>query len=429
MPIKDIRGLPNELQQFFAAAGNVFIKPFSILGVAESLTDEVATELVMLTGLPEKKAIQFVRALHFCDFVVERNSEWHFSQNILEFLNKRIDIHSELVQKAHQTLFDIAIKGDVKSAGKTIPRYLVSGIGRAYHKSPSSPKEGLEYYSQAANKLADGSQWLLGKLAIEQQSRGILPASAIEPSFIRGMTLYKEQRYEDAEKLFRRVILSKEIRIEVAIACHIVGRQIGRKAGGFTEAEELLRRSIEIGEEIKHYHHQAQALHTLGQLLGKDRSRAKEAEELLRRSIELLKQVNDKHGQAQALHTLGQLLGKDRSRAKEAEELLRRSIELLKQLNDKHGQAQALHTLGQLLGKDRSRAKEAEELLRRSLLVGEKINNINHQAQVLFSLGKLIFDANPNDGRALLLRSIELNKRLKNTYFVKLVNEELAKRG
>ncbi|MGE6314542.1 hypothetical protein ACQKC1_01960, partial [Shewanella baltica] len=95
----------------------------------------------------------------------------------------------------------------------------------------------------------------------------------------------------------------------------------------------------------------------------------------------------------------------------------------------KHGQAQALHTLGQLLGKDRSRAKEAEELLRRSLLVGEKINNINHQAQVLFSLGKLIFDANPNDGRALLLRSIELNKRLKNTYFVKLVNEELAKRG
>ncbi|MGE6314543.1 tetratricopeptide repeat protein, partial [Shewanella baltica] len=291
MPIKDIRGLPNELQQFFAAAGNVFIKPFSILGVAESLTDEVATELVMLTGLPEKKAIQFVRALHFCDFVVERNSEWHFSQNILEFLNKRIDIHSELVQKAHQTLFDIAIKGDVKSAGKTIPRYLVSGIGRAYHKSPSSPKEGLEYYSQAANKLADGSQWLLGKLAIEQQSRGILPASAIEPSFIRGMTLYKEQRYEDAEKLFRRVILSKEIRIEVAIACHIVGRQIGRKAGGFTEAEELLRRSIELLKQVNDKHGQAQVLHTLGQLLGKDRSRAKEAEELLRRSIELLKQV------------------------------------------------------------------------------------------------------------------------------------------
>jgi uncharacterized protein HemY len=62
--------------------------------------------------------------------------------------------------------------------------------------------------------------------------------------------------------------------------------------------------------DIKHYHHQAQALHTLGQLLGKDSSRAKEAEELLRRSIELLVQVNDKHGQAQALHTLGQLLNK-----------------------------------------------------------------------------------------------------------------------
>ncbi len=385
MNLSDIQ--PRELRSFLSAAGEKFINPLIVLGVAESLTDEVAIQLVTLVGLSEKEAEGFVEALHFCDFVVERNSEWHFSSTIFKYLNDELGKLKELARKGHSLLFDISVNGDINLAGDTIPRYLLSDIGRAYHKSPLSPEQGLEFYANAASKSFSGSQWLIGRLAVDQQERGILPTEAIEPSFLRGMTLYREGQRRESEYFLQKVVDSTEIREEVAISCHIVGRLTARKPGKFNEAEELLRRSLSIGEEINHIHHQAQAL-----------------------------------------HTLGQLIGKNRNRADEAEELLRRSLKLLEDLNDKNGQAQTQHTLGQLIGKSRNRADEAEELLRRSLKIGEKLRNKNHQAQVLFSLGKLVWEKDAEEGKNFLLRSITINKSIGNQWAVRMVERELNKR-
>ncbi|SDL29881.1 Tetratricopeptide repeat-containing protein, partial [Geoalkalibacter ferrihydriticus] len=311
MAVDNSNTCPSELKSFLSGAGEAFMRPLIALGVAESLTDEVATQLAVLSGLSKREANGLVKSLHFCDFVVERNSEWHFSSQVIECLNAEMACQDELVHKAHSLLLEIAMTGDIKCAGNTIPRYLLSDIGRAYHKSPLSPEEGLKIYASAADKKISGSQWLLGKLAIAQQNKGILPPEAIEPSYIRGMTYYREGQQKEAEYFLGRVVESTEIRVEVAIACHIVGRLLARKRGKRDEAEKLLRRSLLIGEDINHKHHQAQVLHTLGQLIGENRNRSDEAEKLLRRSLDLLKKLKDKHGQAQALHTLGQLIGKN----------------------------------------------------------------------------------------------------------------------
>ncbi|MDC7703836.1 tetratricopeptide repeat protein [Vogesella indigofera] len=316
--------LPDDVKAYLVAVGEKFQLPLYALGAAESLTDEVATKLAIVAGLEENEATRFVRALHYADFVIERNSEWHFTSKMRTHLSVGLIKQPELFSAAHSLLFQISLTGDPKFAGESIPRYLLNGVGKAFHKSANSPADGLKLYSEAARMELVGSQWLLGQLAIEQQEQGILPSGAVEPPFLRGMTLYQERRLNEAEYFLRRVIKSNEIREEVAISCHLVGKIDSRKPGMQAQAEELLRRSIGIGEKIHHEHHLAQALHTLGQLIGKDRSRVKEAEELLRRSLEISRR-NMNH-QAQVLFSLGKLIW--HTARPEAEQMLRESIKI-----------------------------------------------------------------------------------------------------
>jgi tetratricopeptide (TPR) repeat protein len=218
------------------------------------------------------------------------------------------------------------LSGDPIAAGDTIPRYLLSPVGKAFHRSPNSVPDGLKYYVEAAGTEKSGSQWLLGRLAIEQQEQGILPKEAIEPPYIRGMTLYREYRISEAESFLKRVISSDEIREEVAISCHLVGKIWSKKPGMKVKAEDLLRRSLALLEKLHDQHGQAQALHTLGQLIGKDRNRVSEAEELLRRSLEIGEKIKNKNHQAQVLFSLGKLIWEKNQ--SEALQMLERSIEL-----------------------------------------------------------------------------------------------------
>jgi tetratricopeptide (TPR) repeat protein len=406
--------LPEDLKTFLTAAGDIFLKPLCALSAAESLTDEVAIQLVIQSGLEEKIAARFIKALHFSDFIVERNSEWNFTGESRSYLSQRLIEQSELFRAVNELLYQISNSSNPSCDGDTIPRYLLSDVGKAYHKSSISPTDGLKLYATAAGKNLSGNQWLLGKLAIEQQEQGILPRRAIEPPFIQGMVFYRERRIDEAEKYLRRVIVSDEIREEVAIACHLTGKIESGKPGMAKEAEELLRRSLDLLEKLHDQHGQAQALHSLGQLIGKNRNRAEEAEKLLKRSVEIGEQIHHEYHQAQALNSLVQLIGKDRNRAGEAEKLLKRSLKIGEQIHHEYHQAQALNPLGQLIGKDRNRAEEAEKLLRRSLEIGEKIHHEDHQAQAIHSLGQLIGkDRNrAEEAEKLLRRSLDLKEKL-----------------
>ncbi|MGL5824836.1 MAG: tetratricopeptide repeat protein, partial [Nocardioides sp.] len=136
--------------------------------------------------------------------------------------------------------------------------------------------------------------------------------------------------------------------------------------------------------------------------------------DLLRKSLDILEELGDEFSQSQVLHTLGQLVGRDRKRAAEAEDLLQTSLHIKSRLSDEFGQAQVLHTLGQLVGRDRKRAAEAEDLLQKSLQIGENLSKRNHVAQVFRSLGKLV--AGTDRARAIyyLEQSLHVNKEIGN---------------
>ena len=158
------------------------------LGAAESLTDWVAVELASKAGLSAEQSVRLVKGLHFADFVVERNSEWHFAAAARSFLSASLQRDPGFWRRSHSLLAGLAASAQSSDAYEKLPVYLVNGVGKAFHTAAVSPEDGLHYYACLALGGRSGAQWLLGCLAVEQQTRGILPASAIEPPFIRAIT-------------------------------------------------------------------------------------------------------------------------------------------------------------------------------------------------------------------------------------------------
>ena len=240
-------------------------RALTVLSAAVSLTDEVAHELLRACISTVFHATAFIDTLHLSDFVVERNSEWHIRSTERELLLNCLHKDPELARQAHSILYRVAKEADPTLAGEAVPTYLTWPVGLAYHYAVSDPIQALRMYTSAYTGLNTGRQWLLGKLAMEQQAIGVLPGSAIEPPFLQGMAAYREGRVRDAERFLSRVVQSTEDRIEVAIALHILG--LIRQREHRKEAEELMRRSLALGERIGHLHHQAQVLNSLGNLM------------------------------------------------------------------------------------------------------------------------------------------------------------------
>src|SRR6266851_4881798 len=283
------------IQDFLETAPDGAARVLQALAAAESLTDDVAREIYELEPIKGVSADLFVRALHYGDFIAPRNSEWHFVPEVRqEFQNLGV-ASPEIVKAAHHTLLKLGDEGDHSLAGSVIPGYLFTNAGKAYHKAAlGMTDEALALYARASAGSRTGAQWLASKLADEQEARGALPPGTVEATFLRAMVMFREGRRQEAEPLFRRVAATDELRIEVAIALHILGNLIGRRNP--REAEAFFRRSIEIGESLGNQQHVAQTLHSLANLIGRDRSRGDEAEKLYRRSIEIDESLGNQHG-------------------------------------------------------------------------------------------------------------------------------------
>jgi tetratricopeptide (TPR) repeat protein len=419
--------VPDELSPFLVGR-EINERSLLVLAAAESLTDALAHDLLRVALGEDAMKERFVGALHLCDFVVERNSEWHLAPRVREVLVERLMGERELFERVHGRLLELA-EPDAAPAHppEELPRYLQNGVGRAYHATFLSA-DGLRQYARLADQPLGGQQWLAGQLASEQVRLGVIPEDALEVMFLHGMMLYRERRRREAEGLLREVAKRSEPCHEVGVAAHLVGRMDARSPARRRSGESLLRKSLELLRTLNDPVGTAQVLHTLGQLVGRDRSRSAEAEELLRESLELSRTLGDPFGAAQVLHTLGQLVGRDRSRSAEAEELLRESLEVQRPLDHPFGDAQALHTLGKLVGRDRSRRAEAEELLRESLEIGRDLKHPNHQAQVLYSISQLT-GTHPDDAEALLMDSLELNRQTRNSRGERIVQRALERLG
>ena len=408
------------LQVFLEKTEGGTLRTLSVLSAAESLTDWLAQKLTTEAGLSEQQSDSLVEALRYCGFTVERNSEWHITQQARVFLQEHLLSDPDLHKRIHRLLFSIATSEAPRDENREIPAYLSMPAGIAYHQSVLDQKAGLAIYAQSFNSELTGDQWLLARLATEQQLLGILPVDAIEPAFLAGMLLYKEGRYREAERRLKTVASSRQHRTEVAIAAHLVGRLMAKRFRR-QDAESFLRHSLSMLVELGDKHGEAQVLHTLGTLIIK--SHPIQAEQYLRRSVAMLSEMKDKHGVAQVLHDLGRLVAK-RDPA-EAEQLLRESLGIGEQIGHRHHQAQVLHDLGRLVAKRDS--AEAERLLRESLAKLIEMKDKPGVAQVLDALGRLIATVDQSEALVLLRRSLDINRELGLSDHVRRQSRLIAK--
>ncbi|MBR7918267.1 tetratricopeptide repeat protein [Burkholderia vietnamiensis] len=394
-----------------------------MLAVAESLTDDVAMQLYELNPIPGVPAQLFVQALHYSDIVEPRNSEWHFTNEFRESLRHITDEDDELVNAAHDRLLSIGQNADVSLGGDTVPRYLFSKGGMAYHKAAIGlTDEALRLYAQAAIGPLSGDQWLASHLASEQETDGVLPEQQIEVKFLRAMVLYREGDWEEAKPLLFEIARTREFRIEVAIASNILGVRFSRSQPRL--AERLLKQSVQIGEWLGDRSHLAQSLHVLANLVARVPSRADEAEALYKRSLSLEEELNDSDGIAQTLHSFGNFLARQQHRGHEAEAAYRRSIDIEKSSGSLAGLAQTYHSLGNLLRKN-GRYDESELYLRNSLKLGERFMNLQHQAQVLRTLSFVVERTSVLEAERMLRESLRLNEIARNAYGVRKAMESL----
>ena len=400
------------LEAFLSILPNGIVRALTVLSAAVSLTDDVAASLINQCASSEFESEHIIGCLRASDFIVERNSEWHFEPSARASLLNQLYKEPDLARAAHAVLRRLTQEADPDLAGNTVPTYLTWQVGRAYHTTLFDSNEGLDLYREAFTGRPTGDQWLLGVLAEEQQKAGLLSSALVAPSYFRGMIAYREGQWQVAESYFKKVVESREINHEVANALHLLGLILHRHRHRDRDAEQLMRRSLKIEERLDDVHGQARVLQSLGNLLG--RRRLKEAIKLLRRSLklEMIKGKENPRGQAQVLQSLGNLLGSKRGSRKEAEEMLRRSLEIERRLGNQHGQAQVMHNLANLIGK--SNFTEAENFFRDSFNLLEQVGDLYGQAQVLHSWGKVAKSRDLEHAETLLRRSLNLGEKIRN---------------
>jgi tetratricopeptide (TPR) repeat protein len=402
---------PETLKVFLRTAPEMIVRSLTVLSAAVSLTDEVASLLLgqNISSRHEPKTI--INCLRACDFIVEPDGEWYIEPSARMFFIGQLRGEPGLEAEAHRALQNFTLR-DERKAGVPLPAYLSSKAGLAYHTAVADPDRGLEIYVEAYQEADeshnDDAQWLLGVLAEEQQELGILPESAIEPAFFRGMTAYHEGQWQQAERYFSRVVRSDAKRLEIAYAAHLLGRILQQYRREDEEAERLFRRSLELRVVLGDLQGEAHVLHSLGNLIA-DKNYG-EAERLMRRSLELREKLQDWQGEAQVLHSLGNLIARDNS--SEAEELLSRSLRLRESKNDLVGIAQVLNSLGRLL--KRRSPRQAEEYLRRSLGIDKRLGNLQGQAKALQTLANIVRQRDSLEAESLLRSSLEIERRIGN---------------
>ncbi|MCF3974818.1 tetratricopeptide repeat protein [Paracoccus salsus] len=455
------------LDDFLEGAPDGVGPTLAALACAESLTDDVARAIFKTVPVPGLDAEQFLSAFKYSGLTEPRNSEWNLNHELRDELVRSDFLPSESKQSVHGYLVELGQKADAgETAGRTVPTYLFSEAGIAYHLAGAGDTEAaLEHYSRASLGPFNGAQWLGAKFVEEQEETGVMPEGQIETTFLRAWVMLRQGRKKEAMPLFAKIAETDEPKREVAISLHLIGNDrpprrsdqaeaellrsieiddslgnrfgvaqtlhslanlLSKQDGRWEDAEKAYRESIEIGESVDNRFHVAQTLHSLANLLSKQDGRWDEAEKAYRESIEIDDSLGNRFGVAQTLHSLANLLSKQDGRWDEAEKAYRESIEILDSLGNRFGVAQTLHSLANLLSKQDGRWDEAEKAYRESIEIGEKIHRDNHVAQTLRSYALHIERRDPKQALDLLTRSLEINERRVNRRFANLVRQTIG---
>lgn len=209
----------------------------------------------------------------------------------------------------------------------------------------------------------------------------------------------------------------KSLMIDIANLNNRTGVYLLERAQ-YSEAEEPLRKALQIREELLGPEHPdtALSLNDLGRLY---RAQAKyaEAEQLWQRALKIREKVSGPEhlNVAQSLHNLGELY-RAQSRYEEAEPLLRRALEIReKVLEPEHADVARSLVVLALLYRTTGGYDKAEPLQQRALEIREKVLGPDHPETALSlnilgglyqALGKFEFAESP------LQRALEIRERL-----------------
>ena len=222
-----------------------------------------------------------------------------------------------------------------------------------------------------------------------------LSRHAVDLLYFEGHYAYAQGHLKLAETCFTKVWEMAEPSKMKAIAGHLLGviwmrRRQARSC--VLKARDILRESLELGQQLGQTHHQAMVLNSLGGVLVKlgGEDQLEEARRAFERSLELGQQLGQTRHQAMVLNSLGSLLVKlgGEDQLEEARRAFERSLELGQQLGQTHHQAMVLNSLGSVLVKlgGEAQLEEARRAFERSLELLKQVDDTHGQAMVLVSL-------------------------------------------
>ncbi|WP_293334431.1 tetratricopeptide repeat protein [Microcoleus sp. CAWBG58] len=277
----------------------------------------------------------------------------------------------------------------------------------------------------------------LERIAVAQKELGNQRGEAITLTYLSGV-LRQQGRHEEAIQTLDRIFaIDKQLdnQQQQVITLIRLGA-VSQQQGNLKDAIDNFERSLELSKEIGDRQLQettqralGEVLHHQGCLLLTKKESWNEAEEVLRRSQDIFEELDDCRNLAMVLNSLGGLLRKQ-EKWKEAEAMLRCGYNLAaEKLKDKRGQAIILNSLGQVLSQqqDPENFKLALMYFRESITLGEELDDQPHLAKVYTAMGQaLLSNRETEQAVILLIQGFEIDEKSRNSFGLALVTQDLT---
>ena len=276
----------------------------------------------------------------------------------------------------------------------------------------------------------------LERIAVVEKELDNQRGEAITLTYLSGV-LREQGRHEEAIQTLDRILaINKRLdnQQQQVITLIRLGA-VSRKQGNLNDAIDNFERSLELSKEIGDRELQMLAmsdlgglLHNQGCLLLTKKESWNEAEEVLRRSQDIFEELDYRRNLAMVLNSLGGLLRKQ-GKWKEAETMLRYGYNLAEKLKDKRGQAIILNSLGQVLSQqqDAENFKLAIMYFRASIKLGQELPDQPHLAKVYTAMGQALLSNGETEQAVIqLIQGFEIDEKSRNSIGLALVTQDLT---
>jgi hypothetical protein len=245
---------------------------------------------------------------------------------------------------------------------------------RAYHLSFTDHDQAATELLAFANTAIETRRLADSETALET-FRECLPEHEIEAEFVRGRLAYAVDDHGTAREAFERVWNAGRADGTRAFAGHLLGSLLARRPAERARAEEILRDTLALADQIHDERNLAMVLCTLAHLIltRREKRRYPDAEQLARRSIEVGSSLGPAHA-VRALTTLGEIqVAQGSVKWPDARATLAQARELGDQLGQPQQLAQTL-LVSSWLARDAGNVAQAAEYMNAVLRLNIRAN-------------------------------------------------------